>query len=319
MPAAASALYSRWWQLETWLRSLVYVELRSAKGPAWADLLPATSASRQLKDEEYRHMRTPDAQDQLAYLDAGPLLQLTLEEWSLFGLYLPAQRIWDGKIDELKAIRNRIGHCRRPHADDLDRLEQTLRDLEGGAFRAASSFNDLSRPPQAWSDVLVNDWVREAHSDARLIDHARKQYETNFKLSLSCRPWAAPLPDNEPQLGQRAGYVWHACWYARGGQSFNLERFWRDIGADKTLIMLVCANSPSSLQLSFSALEDQQQVSDVIGRSFDAALMNLERQPAGEDDAMWAQRYSDVDPRVHAATPWASADHSMEGVRLFGA
>ncbi|OJA84501.1 hypothetical protein BGV49_21595 [Burkholderia ubonensis] len=156
MPAAASALYSRWWQLETWLRSLVYVELRSAKGAAWADGLQSNSASRQQQDDAYRYMQTPDAQDQLAYLDAGPLLQLTHDQWPLFGSYLPAQKIWAGQIEELKAIRNRIGHCRRPHSDDLDRLEQTLRDLEGGAFRATSSFNDQSRPrtrlgPTSWS------------------------------------------------------------------------------------------------------------------------------------------------------------------------
>jgi Swt1-like HEPN len=148
MPAAASALYSRWWQLETWLRSLVYLELRSAKGSAWADVLPVNSADRQQKDEEYRHMRTPDAQDQLAYLDAGPLMQLTHDQWQLFRLYLPAQKIWAGRIEELKAIRNRIGHCRKPHGDDLDRLEQTLRDLDGGAFLATSSFNDQSCPNQ---------------------------------------------------------------------------------------------------------------------------------------------------------------------------
>lgn len=87
MPVAASALYSRWWQLETWLRSLVYLELRSAKGPAWTSALPAGSASCQQKDDDIRYMRTPDAQDQLAYLDASLLLQLTLDQWPLFGSY----------------------------------------------------------------------------------------------------------------------------------------------------------------------------------------------------------------------------------------
>ncbi len=320
MPAAASALYSRWWQLETWLRSLVYLELRCAKGSAWADVLSATSsADRQQKDEEYRHMRTPDAQDQLAYLDAGPLLQLTHDQWPLFHLYLPTQKIWAGRIEELKAIRNRIGHCRRPHGDDLDRLEQTLRDLEGGAFLATSSFNDQSRPKQEWSDVLVRDWVHGEHSDARLVEHAHRQYDTTFRLSLSRRPWADSLPPNEVRLGHRPGYVWHACWYFRGGRSFNLAKFWRDLELDKGLIMLVCADSASSLQVSFSALEDQKQVSDAIGRSFDAALTNLERRPCEDDYVAWARRYSDVDPRVHAATPWAGVDPSMEGIRMFGA
>jgi hypothetical protein len=33
-------------------------------------------------------------------------------------------------------IRHRIGHVRRPHDDDLNRVEQALRDLEHGAFVA---------------------------------------------------------------------------------------------------------------------------------------------------------------------------------------
>jgi hypothetical protein len=317
MPAEASALYSRWWQLETWMRSLVYLELRSAKGSAWADVLPTTSADRQQRDEEYRHMRTPDAQDQLAYLDAGPLLQLTLDQWSLFRLYLPAQKIWAGRIEELKAIRNRIGHCRRPHGDDLDRLEQTLRDLEGGAFQATSSFNDQSLPNQEWSDVLVRDWVHEEHSEAHLIGHARKQYDTTFRLMLSRRPWATYLTENEVKLGCRPGYVWHACWYFRGGRSFNLSRFWRDLPLNRGLIMLVCADTSSSLQVSFSALEDQKQVSDVIGISFDAALTNLGGRLCEGDYVEWARRYSNVDPRVHVATPWASISREMEGVSIF--
>lgn len=319
MPAAASALYSRWWQLETWLRSLVYVELRGAKGSAWADMLPPTSADRQQRDEEYRHMPTPDAQDQLAYLDAGPLLQLTLDQWPLFRLYLPTQKIWAGRIEELKAIRNRIGHCRKPHGDDLDRLEQTLRDLEGGAFLATSSFNDQSRANEQWSDLLVRDWVHEEHSAAHLIEHARRQYDTTFSLTLSRRPWAEPLAEKEVHLGSRPGYVWHACWFFRGGRAFNLSRFWRDIEVNKELITLVCAYSPSSLHVSFSALEDQKQVSNLIGRCFDAALTNLGHHFCEDDHDEWARRYSNVDPRVHAATPWASVDPAMEDISLFSA
>lgn len=319
MPAAASALYSRWWQLETWLRSLVYVELRSAYGAAWADKLPPKSADRQQQDEAYRYMQTPDAQDQLAYLDVGPLLQLTLDEWGLFGAYLPAQKIWAGRIEELKAIRNRIGHCRRPHEDDLDRLEQTLRDLDGGAFQAATSFNDQSPPPAAWSDVLVRDWVHAAHSAAHLIEHARRQYDTSFTLAFSSRPWAPPLTSHDEQLCCRAGHVWHARWYFRGERTVNLAQFWREIAIHKDLIMLVCAEAASSLQVSFPALEDQRQVSDAIGRCFHAALSSWGHHNCEDDPSTWARRYANVDPRVHAGTPWAAMDPTWGRYSLFSA
>jgi hypothetical protein len=319
MPAPASALYSRWWQLETWLRSLVYIELRSAHGSSWADALPSNSANRQQQDAAYHYMKTPDAQDQLAYLDAAPLLQLTHDQWPLFGVYLPAQKIWAGRIEELKQIRNRIGHCRRPHDDDLDRLEQTLRDLERGAFLATSSFNDHSPANPQWSDVLVRDWVHEGHRYAHLIEHGSRQYDASFRLLVSTRPWARPLAPEDAQLGSRAGCVWHACWYFRGGRFFDLEQFWREIEIEKDLIMLVCADSPSSLQISFSALEDQQQVSDAIGRSFESALANVRFTHYSDEPAVWARRFANVDPRVHAGTPWAAIDAQMRGVSLFSA
>lgn len=319
MPPMASALYSRWWQLETWLRSLVYVELRCAKGAAWAGGLPSNSANRQQQGKVYHYMQTPDAQDQLAYLDASPLLQMTHDQWSLFGSYFPAQKIWEGRIEELKEIRNRIGHCRRPHEDDIERLEQTLRDLNGGAFRATVSFNTQSRPPQQWSDVLVRDWVNGGHSDAHLIEHAAKQYDTSFRLMVSARPWAESLTGQEVELGNRAGFVWHACWFFRGGRFFDLAQFWREVESDRDLIMLVCASSASSLQISFSAIEDQQQVSDVIGRCFESALVNQRFVHYDEDPVTWARRFADVDPRVQAGTPWAAMEPAMQGVNVFGA
>ncbi|WP_155122590.1 Swt1 family HEPN domain-containing protein [Burkholderia ubonensis] len=319
IPPAASALYSRWWQLETWLRSLAYVELRSEKGSAWAEGLAASSADRQQRDAVYHYMQTPDAQDQLAYLDAGPLLKLTLDHWPLFRSYLPTEPIWTGRIEELKQIRNRIGHCRRPHEDDLDRLEQALRDLEGGAFRAISSFNDHSRANPQWSDLLVRDWVHGAHADASLIEHGAGQYQASFRLMVSRRPWANSMVPDEKELGRRPGYVWHASWYFRGGRFFDLAQFWQDIEDVKEHVMLVCAATSSSLDLSFSAVDDPQQVTDTIGRSFAAALENQRFTPCDEDPAAWARRFASVDPRVHAGTPWAVLGPGMPGASIFSA
>jgi hypothetical protein len=73
MPPSATALYGRWWQLETWLRSLVYVELRAAYGTKWVTTLPAYSEKRWLTDEAFGYTATPDAKAQLAYADARAL------------------------------------------------------------------------------------------------------------------------------------------------------------------------------------------------------------------------------------------------------
>jgi hypothetical protein len=50
VPGYASALHARWWQLETWLRSLAYVELRSKFGSDWTKQI-SQKALRYAKNE----------------------------------------------------------------------------------------------------------------------------------------------------------------------------------------------------------------------------------------------------------------------------
>lgn len=319
MPALASALYGRWWQLESWLRSLVYVELRSARGKSWVDALPKISEDRQIGDEEFHHMPTPDAQNRLAYADASTLFKITFENWDIFKSSLPPRNIWSGRVDELKAIRNRIGHCRRPHGDDLVRLEQTLRDLEGGAFRSTSAFNNQWHANEQWTDAVADGWVRKHHDTAiRLINHAELQYDTIFELRYSRRPWAGSLHRDSSIVGV-PGHIWHAFWYCRGGRPFHLDKFWRDIESCRETVLTVCADSPSSLNVAFSSMDDPNIIADAIGRCFDAALYSIGHGLDNQDYLLWRDQYADLDSRIHAGTPWSSVDESMRGVSIFGA
>jgi hypothetical protein len=87
------------------------------------------------------------------------------------------------RVVELLKIRHRIGHCRRPHVDDLSRLEQTLRHLDSGAFRALTAFNRQWEPERSLDDPLVKAWVRNEHTAAaRLVEHADRQDEVRFNL-----------------------------------------------------------------------------------------------------------------------------------------
>jgi hypothetical protein len=276
VPPEATALYGRWWQLETWLRSLIYVELRARDGVNWAAALPPRAEDRETKDRRHAYMATPDAQARLAYLDLSPLLDLLGEHWSLFADSLIDQEVWSGRIVELRNIRNRIGHCRRPHSDDLARLEQTLRDLDSGAFRAVAAFNRQYQPVRELDDPVVDAWVRGEHEDAaRLVEHADRQYEVRFALRFSRRPWAEPLAAVS-QVSGTVGYLWHAVWYVRSG-FVDLRRFWQDISHRHDLIVFVCANSPAKVEVSFAAVDDSQTVADAIGNCFDALLYSQQR------------------------------------------
>jgi hypothetical protein len=75
IPPRALVLYARWWQLETWLRTLTYVGLRSRDGLDWGSNLDPQAESPRQKDKQHEYMASPDWDDPLAYLDASRLFQ----------------------------------------------------------------------------------------------------------------------------------------------------------------------------------------------------------------------------------------------------
>jgi len=77
VPGYSLALYGRWWQLETWLRELFYVEMRARDGQRWIDSsLDTRTRQRQARDKARAYMASPDWDNPLAYLDASKLLDL---------------------------------------------------------------------------------------------------------------------------------------------------------------------------------------------------------------------------------------------------
>ena len=94
----------RWWQLETWLRELVALELRAAHGVGWEDQLRRGSP-RQAKDAAFTHMAGVDNLNPLAYMDYSQLLEIIADDWDRFAYALLTRPAWEGKQDELKQIR----------------------------------------------------------------------------------------------------------------------------------------------------------------------------------------------------------------------
>jgi hypothetical protein len=321
VPVEAMAIFGRWWQLETWLRSLMYVELRARDGAGWARALPASAEDREKKERRHAYMATPDAQARLAYLDLSPLLDLLERNWSLFADSLIEREVWLGRTVELRNIRNRIGHCRRPHSDDLARLEQTLRDLDAGAFQAVAAFNRQYEPVENLEDPIVEAWVRNQHETAALlVEHADQQYEVRFTLRFSRRLWAEPLATISQVTG-KVGYLWHATWYIRSG-FVDLRSFWEDgyLSRHRDLIVFVCASGPSKVEVSFSAVDDPESVADAIGDCFNALLYNKRRGTAPPRLwERWAEWYDDLDLRVQVNSPWPVIDDSTVPVSMFGA
>ena len=167
--------------------------------------------------------------------------------------------------------------------------------------------------------MLVDGWLRDQHEVAsRLVKRAERQYDTIFELRYSRRPWAKALL-NEQTISGSPGYLWHAFWYFRGKRGFKLDRFWNQIEPYADNVVLVSADSPSSVSVSFAAVEDPKAIANTIGHCFDAALLSIEYGFDLDRFETWQARYAELDPRVQVATPWTAIEDSIRDVSIFGA
>lgn len=317
VPPRSLALYARWWQLETWLRELAYVELRAQHGTQWADAVKG-GASRKKTDAAFVHMHATDNDNPLAYLDYSQLVELLDENSSLFGYALLEPNSWKGRQPELRQIRHRIGHLRRPHADDLERLEQTLRDLERGAFIAMASYNRRDQPSvDQHHDAVTDGWLRGRHPTARrLIAHADRQYETRIVVRASRRPWAT-WPAN---LDGAPGLLWHADFFVLG-RWVDPRALWNDysLARVRKLAIHLVADDPHHLGFTFAAVDGADVIADAIGEAFDAVLMVARYGSIDEDSARWKRRVRDVDFRVLHGTGWNVVDETTVPISNFAA
>lgn len=323
MPSPALAFFARWWQLETWLRQLAYLELRAAMGHRWTDPLSPTSRRRASKDRENEYMASPDRDAPLAYLDSAQLLDLIESEevWPLLEASLLPKKRWQGMVDELRSLRNRNAHMRRPHPDDLPRIEQALRNLEPGARKAMEAFNRQHPMDADLDDPLAAAWVRGDHADAkRLLRHAERQYGVDFSLSYSARPWAR-APKDEAISGTR-GLLVHASWTMHDGRFLSPRKFWQDRsldGADaRDLLLYVTHDSEWHVSISFAAVDGAKKVADAIGAAFDTLLMASERHVSEATRERWIIDSMGLDPRVQVGTALTLA-YDDQPFSVFGA
>jgi Swt1-like HEPN len=312
----ALVLYGRWWQLETYLREMVYTELRACHGAAWIEQLGGGAASRAQRDELNAYMASADAGDALSYLDVSRLFDLIARRWELFEPVLIPRVRWDGLMDEMRQVRHRVAHCRRPHSDDIHRLELALRSLEHGACRFYGTYTTTHRPTKLGRDPIVRGWMAGKHPDAeRLLDHARRQYDVRMTLSWSKRPWA---DRKAGKVTGELGLLWQVDWFLGGHELLPGEWWQRLSGSVRELIVHALASGPYGLTVTFAAVDDPKVVGDAIGACFDALLETSQRSrmdDPGESDAFtkWVRLGTRMPPRLQlgstlslfdAAAPW---------------
>lgn len=227
LPQRVLDTYSRLWQFETWLRRMVYLELRALAGDDWVSRLPNVEGHKRA-DKRLTHMQGPE-NDNLSYVQFKGLARLVSENWQLFEVFLPPKSIWEAKLEEIAQVRHRVAHFRSGHQDDLPRVTQLLRDIDQGFWKFCTSYN-APRPVLPQSDDPIEDtflhldlfpwtlledgkWVRS------WVKHPGDS--TSMSIEVLCRPWAKW---SLPVVG-REGFLYNVEIYARRGSKLDYKRF----------------------------------------------------------------------------------------------
>src|SRR4051794_27527519 len=96
LPKDRLLLYAHLWELETWLREMVYVELVARYGGDWKAHIEGDSDRAQEGDSRLRHMPTRERLS-ISYILFSQLQKTIAKQWELFSEYLPPEDIWTAK------------------------------------------------------------------------------------------------------------------------------------------------------------------------------------------------------------------------------
>lgn len=267
------AVYKDLWQLEVWLRRLVYIELKTKYGRTLEAQFDKAKDFLK-KSQAYHHM--PAAEGELvSYMLMRGLLIMIERHWDLFEPYLMPQKQWDARMDEIEHIRNRVAHFRHGHSDDHERVKQLLRDLDPKFWSLCVSLDELEvvmfDDPVVTAFTTLEDMPYRRLDDGRLLrcGSSDPTMTTAFQLSVFKRPWA-PL---ERDAAGREGYFYRAHFYAKGGRYVQFPEVLRQTRRlhDDVLFIAHDGNA-SNVTLLIPAVIGSPHVTDAINGFYDACL-----------------------------------------------
>lgn len=268
----AIILYARLWQLEKWLREMVYVELKTKKGKNWFKF--TTTKKTYEEDKLLTHIATTD-DNPLGYITFPELLKIIGNNWGLFSCYLPPRNIWEVKVIEIIHIRNRIAHFRSTNKYDIDRLIQFLRDIDKGLWVFCTDYNDLHPilPPErdvvakkyldldpfSFKEIAPNQWAR--------VGVAPRELSYTLSINFMKRKWA----EDTKEIAGVAGYIYDVSIILRNDKIFKYNELLSGIRKFKRELIHVCLDALSdSIRVTIPAVIGVDTVCNIIDGLIDA-------------------------------------------------
>lgn len=267
--------YARLWQLEIWLRRMVYVEFRAAFGDQWEDGLDIStrSAENSRKSDEYlTHMPTPEVA-LLSYSTFGEVCKTIEKEWIYFQHYLPPKDLWNVKLYEIKQIRNRVAHFRHGHRDDLQRTLQLLRDIDQGFWLFCTSYNNASPVLPPTDDPVVAQFISLNPFPYQKVDDNKWAMsgiaDTNAWFSMSIdvisRPWISK-PISFPIEGKK-GFLYDVVIVGRQEKYFDYRQYFDDTKElHKHFVHLIPDAFSKSVRVTIPSILGKDKIIKIINK-----------------------------------------------------
>jgi hypothetical protein len=271
VPGDTLALYNRLWQLETWLREMVYVELRTFEKD-WENYLPKEKSEHpRSKDKRLTHMATAQ-ESLLAYLTFSDLWNIILDDklWDCFSVYFPPKDILKSKVEEMSQIRHRVAHFRMPHQDDLRRTELFLRDIDQAFWKFCTSYNKTFPVSRSENNPLVSRFSRgDQFPFLELSINGTGGTRSpnpvlNLTIQRSIRPWVNLGTLNRPSVSG-AGIIYHVLIFALDQRTMKYKEILKFTkGFHKNCIHIILGSLCESLTLTFPSILPIETIGDTI-------------------------------------------------------
>lgn len=265
-------LYIRLWQLETWLRHIVYVELSAKYGHQWRKKIVANSVERAREnDKRLTHMSSIEEMD-ISFVSFGALIKTISAEWQLFEAFLLPQKIWEARIEEIEQIRHRVAHFRVNLKDDLQRVIQLLRDIDQNIWEFCVSFNDVSSRPPFSNDIndpvidkfsFINPYTPKFGSGNIPSRFDRLVDKVEISIKAVKRPWTTALPTTS--ISGLEGWIYDVDLHCYNNWLFDYNEFLRGIKAiNKDIVYALLGPTIRHMRIMLPAVIGQDKAIDLI-------------------------------------------------------
>ena len=304
VPVDRLLAYAWLWQFETWLRRMVYIELRACYGDCWISSLKGYKKHPYEQDKNLVHMPTREVLP-TSVMQLSNLLETIKSNWNLFKSYLPPLELWEMKMRELSQIRHRVAHFRFGNIDDLKRVKMILREVDKGFWNLCSSYNSvvtmmppsndeviekfLHLDPFPWSETKPHTWAR--------IGIASPELTVAVRIEITARLWANTI--HRKHVAGKKGYFYDVQFTARDNRCFDHLQFLQYTEAVHSNICHIFLESyPSCIRVTIPTVLGTQAVVEITNALLSQAHNALRPCPPLAEAGGLSGRYEQIEQIV---------------------